>query len=36
MMIKVGDKVKYIGPDMVAFETGKSYKVTGYNKELDA
>ena len=35
-MIKVGDKVKYIGPDMVAFETGKSYKVTGYSKELDA
>ena len=35
-MIKVGDKVKYVGPDMVAFETGKTYKVTGYNKELDA
>lgn len=35
-MIKVGDTVKYIGPDMVAFEKGKTYKVTGYNKQLDA
>lgn len=35
-MIKVGDKVKYVGPDMVTYETGKLYEVTGYNKELDA
>lgn len=35
-MIKVGDTVRYVGPDMVAFEKGKTYKVTGYNKQLDA
>lgn len=35
-MIKVGDKVKYVGPDMVTYETGKLYEVTGYNEVLDA
>lgn len=35
-MIKVGDKVRYIGPDMVAYEKGKVYEVTSYDKELDA
>ena len=35
-MIKVGDKVKYVGPDLVAYETGKIYEVVGYDKELDA
>jgi len=34
-MIKIGDKVKYIGPDLVAYETGKYYLVTGYDEELD-
>ena len=34
-MIKAGSVVKYIGPDTVAFETGKTYKVVGYVKELD-
>lgn len=36
MEIKVGDKVKYIGPDLVAYTKGKTYKVTAYDKELDA
>lgn len=35
-MIKVGDKVRYVGPDLVAYETGKIYEVVGYDKELDA
>ena len=35
-MIKVGDKVRYVGPDLVAYETGKIYEVTGYDEELDA
>ena len=35
-MIKVGDKVKYVGPDYVAYENGKLYEVTGYNKKHDA
>ncbi len=35
-MIKVGDKVRYMGPDLVAYETGKIYEVTGYDEELDA
>ncbi len=34
-MIKVGGKVKYIGPDSIAYEKGKVYKVTDYDKELD-
>ena len=34
-MIKIGDKVKYTGPDLVAYETGKYYLVTGYDEELD-
>jgi hypothetical protein len=25
MPIKVGDKVRYIGPDLVAYHTGKIY-----------
>ena len=36
MAIKVGDKVKYIGPDLVAYTKGQIYKVTAYDKELDA
>lgn len=35
-MIKVGDKVKYVGPDLVAYETGKTYEVTGYSEKLKA
>ena len=36
-MIKVGDTIKYIGPDLVAYNKGKTYKVTaGYDKELKA
>ncbi len=34
-MLKIGDKVKYIGPDLVAYETGKYYLVTGYDEEMD-
>ena len=34
-MIKVGDKVRYIGPDSVAYEKNKLYKVTDYDKDLD-
>lgn len=34
-MIKIGDKVKYIGPDMVAYRTGKVYEVTAYDDELE-
>ena len=33
--IKVGDKVRYVGPDLVAYNTGKIYTVTAYDKELD-
>ena len=35
-MIKAGDKVRYVGPDLVAYKTGKIYEVTGYDEELDA
>ena len=35
-MFKAGDKVRYLGPDLVTYETGKIYEVTGYDKELDA
>ena len=35
-MMKAGDKVRYVGPDLVAYETGKIYEVTGYDEELDA
>ena len=36
-MIKVGDKVKYVGVDLVAYEKGKIYEVTGeYNAKLNA
>lgn len=35
-MIKAGDKVRYIGPDYVAYETGKIYEVLGYDEDLDA
>lgn len=34
-MIKVGDTVRYVGPDMVTYRKGKTYKVTAYDKELD-
>ena len=34
-MIKVGDKVKYIGDDLVTYRKGKTYEVTAYDKELD-
>lgn len=34
-MIKVGDTVKYVGPDMVTYKKGKTYKVTAYDAELD-
>lgn len=32
---KKGDKVKYVGPDLVAYEKGKLYEVVGYNKKFD-
>ena len=34
-MIKIGEKVKYIGADLVTYETRKYYLVTGYDEELD-
>jgi len=34
-MIKKGSKVKYIGPDMVAYENGKIYTVESYDEKLD-
>lgn len=35
MAIKVGDKVRYIGPDLVAYHKGKIYEVTAYDEEID-
>ncbi len=32
---KKGQIVWYTGPDLVAYETGKTYTVLGYNKKLD-
>lgn len=34
-MIRVGSKVKYVGPDTIAYQKGKDYEVTGYDDELD-
>lgn len=34
-MIKVGDNVRYVGPDIVTYKQGKIYKVTAYDEELD-
>ena len=34
-MIRIGDRVKYIGSDRVAYKVRKYYLVTGYYKELD-
>lgn len=35
MAIKVGDKVKYVGPDLVAYKKGKIYEVTAYDEQWD-
>lgn len=32
---KKGEKVKYVGPDLVAYEKGKLYEVVGYNKTFN-
>lgn len=32
---KKGDKVKYIGPDVVAYEPGKIYTVLDIDEELE-
>ena len=34
-MIEAGSIVRYTGPDLVAYQTGKTYKVEGYVKPLD-
>lgn len=34
-MIKVGDKVKYVGPDMIAYKKGNIYTVEGYDEEME-
>ena len=34
-MIKVGDKVRYVGPDTVAYGKGTVYTVTAYDDELE-
>ena len=34
-MIEAGKKARYIGPDLVAYETGKEYEVVGYDAKLD-
>ena len=34
-MIKVGDKVRYVGPDMIAYKKGKVYTVEGYDEEME-
>lgn len=31
---KEGEMVRYIGPDLVTYEKGKTYKVEGYDEEL--
>ena len=33
--LKVGDKVKYTGPETVAYEHDKVYRVCSYNEKLD-
>ena len=35
MKFNVGEKVKYVGPDLVAYEKGKVYEVTRYDEVLD-
>lgn len=35
-MIKVGDKVRFIGKDSVAYEKGKVYEVTAYDADMNA
>lgn len=34
-MIKKGSKVRYTGPDLVAYETGKIYTVMRHKKGTD-
>lgn len=34
--LKAGTKVKYVGETNGAYEKGKTYKIVGYDKELDA
>ena len=35
--VKAGDKVRYVGEDLVAYEKGKVYEVTAdYDEELEA
>lgn len=34
-MLKVGDKVKYIGPDIVAYDKDTIYSIVSYDKELN-
>lgn len=33
MAIKVGDKVKYVGQDLVAYKKGGIYEVTAYDEQ---
>ena len=33
--LKVGDRVKYIGSETIAYENDKEYKIRSYNKKLD-
>ena len=30
-----GDKIRYIGPDLVAYENNKIYAIEGYDEQLD-
>ncbi len=34
-MLKVGDKVKYIGPDIVAYDKDVIYTIASYDKDLN-
>ena len=33
-MIKIGDKVRYIGEDTIIYEPGHIYEVMGYDEDL--
>ena len=33
-MVKIGDKVRYIGEDKIIYEPGHLYEVMGYDEEL--